>query len=58
MSNVEMPLVLFSVLSQTAIGLTIMNSGRQLAGDDFIGEGRRQWGIVLAFLVTDRKSVV
>ena len=52
MSNVEMPLVLFSVLSQTAIGLTIMNSGRQLAGDDFIGEGRRQWGLILAFLVT------
>ncbi len=52
MSNIEMPLVLFSVFSQTAIGLTIMNTGRQMAGDDFIGEGRKQWGIVLAFLVT------
>lgn len=52
MSNIEMPLVLFSVLSQTAIGLAIMNTARQMAGDDFIWEGRRQWGLVLAFLVT------
>ncbi len=52
MSNVEMPLVLFTVLSQTAIGLTIMNTGRQMADDDSIGEGRKQWGVVLAFLVT------
>lgn len=52
MSHLELPLVLFSVFSQTAIGITIMNAGRQLVDDDFIGEGRKQWGIVLVFLVT------
>ena len=52
MSNVEMPLVLFSVLSQTAIGLVFINSCRQWATDGPSEDNRRQWGIVLAFLVT------
>lgn len=52
MSNLEIPLVLFSVFSQTAIGLVIISTGRQWA-TDAPGEGdRRQWGIVLAFLIT------
>ena len=52
MSTIEMPLVLFSVLSQTAIGLVFINSCRQWATDGPIEDDRRQWGIVLAFLVT------
>lgn len=52
MSAIEMPLVLFSVLSQTAIGLVIMNAGRKWATDGPIDGDRRQWGIVLAFLIT------
>jgi DMSO reductase anchor subunit len=52
MSNIEMPLVLFSVLSQTAIGLVVINSCRQWAVDGPAETERRQWGIVLAFLIT------
>jgi len=52
MSTIEMPLVLFSVLSQTAIGLVVINSCRQWAADGPVKADRRQWGIVLAFLVT------
>ena len=52
MSHVEMPLVLFSVLSQTAIGLSIMNSCKQWATESPGEDGRRQWGIILVFLIT------
>jgi len=52
MSHIEMPLVLFSVFSQTAIGLTLMSTGRQMAGEEFSGEARKRWGLVLAFLIT------
>jgi DMSO reductase anchor subunit len=52
MSHIEMPLVLFSVLSQTAIGLAIMNSCKHWATDGPDEDGRRQWEIILAFLIT------
>jgi len=52
MSTIEMPLVLFSVLSQTAIGLVVINSCRQWAADGPAKTDRGQWGIVLAFLIT------
>lgn len=52
MSHVEMPLVIFSVLSQTAIGLAIMNSCKQWTTEGPGEDGRRQWGIILAFLTT------
>ncbi|MEE4240884.1 MAG: DmsC/YnfH family molybdoenzyme membrane anchor subunit [Desulfopila sp.] len=52
MSNIEMPLVLFSVLSQTAVGLVIINAGRNWAAEGPVGISRSQWGIVLAFLIT------
>lgn len=52
MSKIELPLVVFSVLSQTAIGMVVINSCRQWAADGPGESDRRQWGIVLAFLVT------
>lgn len=55
MSNVELPLVVFSVLSQTAIGMVIINTGRKWAAEPHLAhlqEGGRQWGIILAFLIT------
>lgn len=55
MSNVEIPLVVFSVLSQTAIGMVIINTKRQWAAEPHLAhldESRRYWGIVLAFLIT------
>lgn len=52
MSKIEMPLVLFSVLSQTAIGLVVINTCRQWAVDGPREDDRKQWGIVLAFLIT------
>ena len=52
MSTIEMPLVLFSVLSQTAIGLVVINTCRQWAVNGPSEADRRQWGIILVFLIT------
>ena len=47
MQSMELPLVLFTVLSQAAIGLVLMNAVRLHAGP---GEGtaRKEWTLVAA----------
>jgi len=43
MSNLELPLVFFTVLSQTAIGLVIVSTLRQWAVDGPTGNIRGEW---------------
>jgi DMSO reductase anchor subunit len=49
MQSMELPLVLFTVLSQAAIGLVLMNAVRLHAGP---GEGnaRKEWTLIAAFM--------
>ena len=55
MSNLELPLVFFTVLSQTAIGLVIISTLRQWAVDGPTGNIRGEWvtasGLIIAGMV-------
>ena len=51
MSNIEMPLVLFSVLSQTAIGLVVISTLRQWAVDGPTGNIRGEWVAASALII-------
>lgn len=48
MQSIELPLVLFTVLSQAAIGVTLMGAVRSLSGGS--KEYRNEWRMVAAFM--------
>jgi DMSO reductase anchor subunit len=50
MQSMEFPLVLFTVLSQAAIGIALMGAVRVLAGPDG-GDAQRQWRMVAGLMV-------
>ncbi|MGB5615376.1 MAG: DmsC/YnfH family molybdoenzyme membrane anchor subunit, partial [Desulfobacterales bacterium] len=51
MSNLELPLVFFTVLSQTAIGLVIISTLRQWAVDGPTGNIRGEWMAASALII-------
>ena len=49
MQSLELPLVLFTVLSQAAVGMVLMNAVRGFAGYDE-GRARNEWALVLGLM--------
>ena len=49
MQSLELPLVLFTVLSQAAVGMVLMNAVRGFAGYDE-GGARNEWALVLGLM--------
>lgn len=49
MQSMELPLVLFTVLSQAAVGMVLMNAVRGIAGHDG-GSARNEWTLVLGLM--------
>lgn len=50
MQSMEFPLVVFTVLSQAAIGLALMRAVRT-AGGDFAGDARKEWRLIAGLML-------
>lgn len=50
MQSIELPLVIFTVLSQAAIGITLMGAVRQAAGPDG-GNAQTEWRVVAGLMI-------
>jgi DMSO reductase anchor subunit len=51
MQSMETPLVLFTVFSQAAIGLTLMRVVRTTADGAGEGDARREWGLIAGLMI-------